>query len=278
MNPIADTWRYAEAASHSFPETPPLDKFPEFESAIYTAMSNDEDFAYIAEFNDRLIFCFQGTKDLKAWIGDFDAYPLQDPNPKKYLVYTNDPNRPGYIHCDFYKSWLKFKDPFQQYLQKFAQDKTKQSADRKDRLGEIWIDNKLPPVYYIGHSRGGALNQLAARDAAKNLGIPCSCFSFGAPRVGTKQYREEMDGLPINFTNIHHGSEFTQYLPPEWAGFRHAGKALQLEEPWWHVLFDKIKDHFYSTTTDSIARYSKSKGDNEGAHWMSDIVRKRVVN
>jgi hypothetical protein len=278
MNPVASAWRFAESTSHRLHETPPLDKFPEFTDVVnYIAFENNEDFAYIAEFADRLYFAISGTKNLRAWIGDFDAFPLKDPNPEKYLVYTNDSTKQGYIHNDFYTSWLNFKPTFQEYLQRFAQDKTGQKPDRKSRLGEIWKDNKLPPVIYVAHSRGSALAALAARDAAKNLGISCSCFAFGSPRVGTKQFREEMNALPVDYLNVHHGYEFAKYLPPEFAGFRDAGRALDLREPWWPPISRKITDHYYTTTTDALGKYSKQKQDAEGAHWMYDIVRKRCT-
>jgi len=277
MDSFAKSWMYAEAASHGMHERPPIDKFPEFENSIYTALENDKDFAYIAEFPDKIVFSFRGTKDLAAWIGDFDAFPLQDPSPEKYLVYVGDGStKAGYIHCDFYKSWLYYKQTFQEYLQKYAYDKTHMMADKKTRLGEIWRENNLPPILDTGHSRGGALTILSARDKAKNLGLPCVCVAHGAPRVGTKEFCDEVDGLPINYINIHHGYEFTQYLPPEFAGFQHAGKPMKLEEPFFHIMFNKIKDHFYSTTTDAWIKYCKSIKDGEGVHFMG-IVRSRVT-
>jgi len=273
MNMVADMWRFAEAASHGMSK--PTDEFPEFNDCIiYTSLVNDEDFAYIAEFSNRLIFAFQGTKNLKAWIGDVDAFPLKDPNPESYLNYHNDPLKKGTIHCNFYKSWLYFKPIFQDYLIKYASNKTDNEVT-KDTISIVWKQYNLPPIYHVGHSRGGALSPLAARDTAKNLGIPCSCFAFGAPRIGTKEFRDEIDILPINYLNTHHGAEFTQFLPPELAGFRHAGRPLQLNEPKWHMLFNKIKDHFYSTTTDAMIKYCKIKKDDDGLQWMK-IVRKRV--
>jgi hypothetical protein len=80
---------------------------------------------------------------------------------------------------------------------------------------------------------------------------------FGAPMQGNKVYRDEFNLLPINCTDVIHGYEFTWNLPPDWLGFRRIGRFLHLPEPKWHKVFRKIRDHYYTHTTEALIQYAK---------------------
>ena len=238
MNAIVTAWQYAELASH---EPKDSSSHPLLEGSIVTPMENDEDFGYIAEFPDRIDISYRGSKNLAAWISDFMAYPLEWEGTLK----NTKTGEPGTIHHGFYEAWSFFKPVIQNYLITYA-------SATKDTVSKIWKEENLPPIFVYGHSRGGALSALCARDIAKNLGIPCSCIMFGAPMQGNKVYRDEFNILPINCTDVIHGYEFTWNLPPDWAGFRRVGRFLHLEEPAWHKVFRKIRDHFPTHTTDAL--------------------------
>jgi hypothetical protein len=260
MNAIAYAWQYAELASHA-PESD-SDR-PLLKNSIFTPLENDEDYGYIAEFSDKIIIAFQGSKNLKAWISDFTAFPMRWDDKLK----DTRNGQPGTIHNGFYEGWSNFKEPIEDYLLTY-------SGSTKSACADTWKKNSLLPLYVYGHSRGGALGALCARHIAKNLGVPCSCIIFGSPAQGNSQYRDQFNLLPINCTDVTHGYEFTRDLPPEAAGFRRAGRPLWLPEPIIHKYFYKIRDHFYSTTTKALIAYSK--GDSEALAAL-DVISDNVT-
>jgi hypothetical protein len=241
MNALVAAWQYTELASHEpkFETSSPLLK-----DSTFTSMENSLDYGYIAEFPDRIVISFEGSKNLKAWISDFTAYPSKWEDTLKHTK----TGEKGTIHNGFYEAWTYFKPVIENYLLSYNQS-------NKAVCAQVWKEKKQPPIYVYGHSRGGALAALCARHIAKNLGVPCSCIMFGAPAQGNKEYRNEFNLLPINCTDVIHGYEFTRDLPPGWAGFRRAGRFLWLSEPLWHRYFSKIRDHFPSNTTKALMKY-----------------------
>lgn len=258
MNAIVTAWQYAELASHE-PKSPDSSYLLE-DSLDVTPMENNEDSGYVAEFPDRIVISFRGTKNLLAWITDFMAFPLRWENTLK----NTKTGAQGTIHNEFYEAWSYFKPVIENYLMAYATAYKDKASDTwkamnisKKDMSKIWKGLKLPPIYVYGHSRGGALAALCARHIAKNLGIPCSCIMFGAPMQGNKVYRDEFNLLPINCTDVIHGYEFTWNLPPDWSGFRRVGRFLHLPEPKWHKVFRKIRDHYPTHTTEALIQYVK---------------------
>ena len=276
MNILAKAWGFSEIASHH-PSSTDRKKFTELDNSLdFFKLENNEDYAFVANFNEEIIVSFAGTKNLRAFISDFDPYPLRDDFKNEiakaislykatggdyYSSVTSgllkeDPKwGRGTIHDGFYTAWTNFKQPIREYLAQYP-DKS---------------------VYFVGHSRGGSIAPLGARDQAKNAGRSCSCIAFGAPRVFTKDGRDQMNALAVNYTNVHHGYEFTKFLPPRCLSFRHAGRFLWLEEPFIHRLFHKIRDHYYSTTTQAIMKLMKQKDDSESYDYLKSVVLPRCV-
>ena len=77
------------------------------------------------------------------------------------------------------------------------------------------------PLYYTGHSLGGALALLAA-----SLWPPRAVYTFGAPRVGDTVFRKKLAAIPI-FRVANRGDIVTG-VPPSRIPFefRHAGKLI----------------------------------------------------
>jgi hypothetical protein len=270
MKIIPDLWRFAQVATYE-----PAGKESLFSAAsIFVPMNNDLDYGYIAEFPDRVIICFRGTKGkLESWVSDFDPYPLRsDEERNKYLsgILKDGAWGKGIIHDGFYTGWSFFKPIIEEFLVRMASDKTK-VAITKSTIRDV--ANQLKPIYVTGHSRGGALCTLCARHIAKNLGLPCSCISFGAPAQGTKEYRDQLDLLPINHTRVTHGYDIVPEMPPYVLGFRHGGKHLWLSEPAIHKLFHKIRDHFYSWYVKGLIRYCKKAKDLDGVQAMKECLK-----
>lgn len=239
MRVIRDMWKFAEAAKHEPTGTELL-----FKNAIFTVFKNDMDYMYIAEFNDRIIMSFRGSQyNLKAWINDFDTYPLKDDLLKK------GPWGDGIIHDGFYTAWSRFKQRVDVYLKEYLKrTRIDVSVDDINKIRKFdfgrYIDK---PIFCTAHSRGAALVTLCSRHLAKNCGISNSCISFGSPAQGIKEYRDQYNKLPIDHTRVVNGYDIVPKFPPRALDFRHVGKLFWMKQPWWHWLFCKIYDHFYSS-------------------------------
>lgn len=104
----------------------------------------------------------------------------------------------------------------------------KREADRIwEPLEKILAEN-TKPIWFTGHSLGGALATIAAgRCVLSSIpSHPEALFTFGSPRVGNKRF--------INFVKLNHfrwvnNNDIVTRLPPRWLGYRHSGKQLYLD-------------------------------------------------
>lgn len=235
MNIIADIWKFAYIA-YQEPRANTDSAF--LFKSIFTPMNNNLDYGYIAEFEDRIIIAFRGTKGkFESWFTNFEFEKDSLPDGKN-------------IHQGFYDGWSAFKDTISNYI-------------------KINGDNKK--IYITGHSRGGALCSLCARHIAKNLKMPCCNLAFAPPKQGNKEYRDEFNLLPIDSTNIINGYDIVPNVPFYDLGFRDVGKTLHLSQPWWHKWFHEIRDHYPENYTKAIFNYSKEKDDEEAMNLLINL-------
>jgi triacylglycerol lipase len=74
------------------------------------------------------------------------------------------------------------------------------------------------PVFYTGHSLGGAL----ATIAGSRLPRPRAIYTFGSPRVGNGAFAAALRDVAVY--RVVDDSDAVTKLPPEELGFRHAGE------------------------------------------------------
>lgn len=222
---IPYTWKHADL-SYDHPKIKTQFKLLS-RAKEYVYFENKMDFAYAAIYKDHIIFAFKGTSNIEGWISNLDPYPLKsDEYSKKYL--KNGKWGSGCIHDGFYTSWKFFKSCINKVIETYH------------------INPKETKVICCGHSRGGALAELCARHLAKNLNIQNSCFTFGAPAVGTKRYRDQFRMLPVNGTRVVNGRDIVPTLPPKIIGFRHGcPNKIWFRSSWWRRFIPRIsiKDH-----------------------------------
>ncbi|MDT3685856.1 MAG: lipase family protein [Pseudorhodoplanes sp.] len=90
------------------------------------------------------------------------------------------------------------------------------------------IDRKTP-LYFTGHSLGGALAVTAAARALRDMDVMASgVYTFGAPRVGAAAFAEAYNasGLGERTFRLIHGLDIIPTVPPSRFGFRHAGRMI----------------------------------------------------
>jgi triacylglycerol lipase len=78
------------------------------------------------------------------------------------------------------------------------------------------------PLYYTGHSMGGALATLAA-----SLRPPRAVYTFGAPRIGDAAFAETLANVPV--FNVFNPQDIVTHLPPagRFSGFTHVGAIVR---------------------------------------------------
>jgi hypothetical protein len=103
----------------------------------------------------------------------------------------------GLVHQGFLEALLAIWEPINNYLQQL----------------------QGVPVFFCGHSLGGALATLAAADYK-----PSALYSYGSPRVGDSAFSSCVSGLPIY--RVVNNSDIVSWLPPSMLpfGFSHIGE------------------------------------------------------
>ncbi|MBF0263564.1 MAG: lipase family protein [Magnetococcales bacterium] len=189
-------------------------------------MRGDQGYAFSFHDNEnsRLIVAFRGTVgNVKDWARNF-----------KFL-----PNSQG-IHTGFWEEWLMFRDDI--------------TACVRDALRPCHV-----PVYFCGHSQGGATAIIASKAISDALVIPVSCIAYGAPRAGNKDFRNAANIAPIDCTTVIHGYDLVTTLPPDLVGARQPGRIYWLWAPIWHKLWRKIADHLPEHYDEAIKREMRKR-------------------
>lgn len=92
---------------------------------------------------------------------------------------------------------------------------------------ELLLRENQRPVWFAGHSLGGAMATLCAvRCRISQIpSEPRAIFTFGSPRVGDRKV--------VNFLKIRHyrwvnNNDIVARVPPRWMGYRHMGREIYL--------------------------------------------------
>ena len=133
----------------------------------------------------RITVLFKGTSTTTDWKNNFDLLPRCEANP---IFDEMQSTARVWVHRGFSKAILKRKDHIISWIQKYKKDHP------------ITADY---PIFVVGHSMGGAIATLfsyyACHQTDITAGKPVSCYTFGAPPAGKKNFakvfrRLEEDG------------------------------------------------------------------------------------
>ena len=103
----------------------------------------------------------------------------------------------------------------------------------KAEVDDLWpmIETALvhnqQPLYFCGHSLGGAMATICAgRCFLSHIDSnPNELFTYGSPRVGDKRY---INYVELKHYRYVHNNDIVTRVPPAWMGFRHAGSEVYL--------------------------------------------------
>lgn len=98
----------------------------------------------------------------------------------------------------------------------------KREVDNLWPMLETSLMNNKQPVYFTGHSLGGAMAKICAgRCLLSHVATnPQQLFTYGSPRVGNRSY--------VNFVTLDHyrfvnNNDIVTRAPPMWFGYQHSG-------------------------------------------------------
>jgi hypothetical protein len=91
----------------------------------------------------------------------------------------------------------------------------------------VVLERAHQPLYFTGHSLGGALATLAA-----SMHAPRAVYTFGAPRIGDRAFARTLSQVRV--FNIINPRDVVTHLPPEGLGprFCHAGTTIHNGAPY----------------------------------------------
>ena len=145
----------------------------------------------------------------------------------------------------------------------------------KQEVDDLWpaleaeIASETRTLWFTGHSLGGAMATISAGRCflAHIPATPKGVYTYGAPRVGTKRYINNVD---VDLTRWVNNNDIVPRVPPTWMGYRHTGRRMyintygkvrrmtkrQRAKDRWRGFFHGLRqgkvDHF---SDHSIARY-----------------------
>ncbi len=163
---------------------------------------------------DGVVIAFRGTLPLDSpdseqairdWINDLDAELVRGAG------------LPGLVHAGFWGSldslWVKILPEVQR------------------RLTQSGPNSQL---YVTGHSKGGAVANLAAMRFLIERGLGAKAFTYAAPHPGNEDFAAAYDGH-IASVRYEYADDIVPHLPPNLA-FRHMFASVPFAKPYVHRL------------------------------------------
>ena len=167
----------------------------------------DNDVMFLVKNNINLFIIFLGSNDLEDWIDNFEA---------EHEIYKDIS-----FHKGFLNSMLKFKDDIELFIRK---------------------NKKLGDIYYIGHSRGGALALVASIIMQLQLGesILGNVYTttYGQPRIGNETIGNTLIKNSIDYLRVFFSADIVCDVPPISMDYQHPYNNIifQLPSKLWHRL------------------------------------------
>jgi len=138
----------------------------------------------IQSFNNSLYICFRGTSSFLDWKTNLNF---------KLSKYTKN-NEEFKLHSGYYNSYMSIKLPLINYLKNYSYDN----------------------IYITGHSLGGSLATICSFDLIDHsdfINKNITCITFGAPRIGNKQFMKLYRKYNISIHRIVISSDPVPKLP-----------------------------------------------------------------
>lgn len=89
------------------------------------------------------------------------------------------------------------------------------------------LEDNTRPLWFTGHSLGGAMATIAAAKCLLSYirSEPEELHTFGSPRVGCRLY---VNHVPLRHYRWVNNNDIVTRVPPVWLGYRHGGREIYL--------------------------------------------------
>lgn len=181
--------------------------------------------AFVAESKDRIIVAFKGTTSRQNLFTDIRVMhrPLS-----QFIFLTTLPNGNPHVESRVF-SLLRSKNFQRAKIHSGFVDAYNSIREELIPIIATLLQEKDRPIFFTGHSLGGALATLSSLDVSLGLNVPgtrISVSTFGSPRVGNNAFREIYDDqIPMNWRLVA-GGDIISRLPK--VGYAHVGKRVVL--------------------------------------------------
>lgn len=177
---------------------------PSFEPSAVVLDKDKDILAFIGWWPDieGIVVVFRGTSSasLKNWIDNLTTGTTDVSFPSAEHPHVK-------IHTGFWRTWLN------------STLRTKLQA----ALEALLHDHPAAPVYFVGHSLGGALAQISAMDLKFEYELTdVNVYTFGSPRVGNNAFAELVSAATSASWRFTHGRDVVPSVPLALMGFHHA--------------------------------------------------------
>ena len=164
--------------------------------------------AYVVTEMDKVIVAFRDTGSDKRWERILNMLTDARATLKKMSYLDDSELSEIKAHEGFVSEYMLFRDKVIEYV-------------------DMHPDKE---VHVVGHSLGGALATIASFDIASTLDREVNTVTFGAPRVGTKDFRSAFEKLPINLYRVVVANDPIARVPGMLIPYEHVGQLIQINE------------------------------------------------
>lgn len=176
-------------------------------------IEKDSERVFVCRYHKSLIIAFKGTENRQDIIEDL----------KVKSKYSED-KRIGKVHSGFNQAYEQVEDQIDVFI-----DDIRENYD-------------INTIITIGHSKGGAMADLAGKEYAFRYALPVKTYTFGAARV-FKQGYQKPPANQIHFRYVN-GKDPVPRLPRKYMGYKHSAKEIHLKGGWYSFLwFGNWRDH-----------------------------------
>ena len=104
----------------------------------------------------------------------------------------------------------------------------------KGEVDQVWpyiekeLANNTKPMWFCGHSLGGAMATICAGRATLSSipGETQELYTYGSPRVGCNRYINHVKMTHYRWVN---NNDIVTRMPPAWFGYRHGGQEVYMD-------------------------------------------------
>lgn len=232
----AKALRYAKLSQDVYQPFDSNIQFTDFQGqpVLLSDAKTDAQCALLQE-GSHLMIIFRGSESSIDWNMNFDTKQervefdqeviKEEIAAKREQIYPYESGKDSgaLMHSGFAQAYLSVRSQIHDYLK----------------------THEITSVGLTGHSLGGALATLGAVDVQYNFNqMAIEVYTFGAPKVGNKQFSESFNRRVSNSFQIVHGMDIVPALPRWWQGYEPVAQEVRFGKRFsWNFITQRFKDH-----------------------------------